>query len=149
MHSGLTVEVTDTDAEGRFVVGDGCSFLAREKGCKTVIDAATLTGTTNFTAKQHAAVMSSHGCLEKLVVQAGLQSGEHVVPMIWVPEALEEAMSSPVADMVNDNEAIGVYSSIGGYFIYSQVKDVPGVRWAHIDLGVRALCHRSSRSSTQ
>lgn len=34
------------------MVGDGCSFLARERGCRTIIDAATLTGTTGFTAKQ-------------------------------------------------------------------------------------------------
>ena len=36
--------LADTDAEGRFVVGDGCSYLAREKHCTVVIDAATLTG---------------------------------------------------------------------------------------------------------
>jgi len=45
------------------------------------------------------------------------------------------AVRSPVADMVNDAESMGVYSSIGGYFIYAQVADVPGVRWAHLDLG--------------
>ena len=105
--------------------------------------------------------------------QAGLQSGEHLIPMIWNREALEQALASPVADMVNDSESIGVYSSIGGYFIYAQVchdshcwvpnlapksqgmlvsasecrhhharyfavgqmKDLPAVRWAHIDLG--------------
>ena len=44
-------------------------------------------------------------------------------------------MRSPVADMVNDAESMGVYSSIGGYFIYAQVADVPGIRWAHLDLG--------------
>ena len=44
-------------------------------------------------------------------------------------------MDSPVADMVNDDESMGVYSSIGGYFIWAQVADVPGIRWAHLDLG--------------
>jgi hypothetical protein len=43
--------------------------------------------------------------------------------------------SSPVADMVNRSGAMGLWSHIGGYFIYAQVQDVPGVRWAHFDLG--------------
>ena len=93
MHSGLSVEVTDTDAEGRFVVGDGCSFLARERGCRTIIDAATLTGTTGFTARHHGAVMSNDARMERLCLEAGLQSGEHMVPMVWLPEAISSAMS--------------------------------------------------------
>ena len=92
-------------------------------------------GTTNFTARHHGAVMSNDVELEKLCLEAGLDSGEHMVPMVWLPEALGSAMSSPVADMVNDDESMGVYSSIGGYFIWSQVADVPGIRWAHLDLG--------------
>ncbi len=86
-------QVTDTDAEGRFVVGDGCSFLARERGCRTIIDAATLTGTTGFTARHHGAVMSNDARMERLCLEAGLQSGEHMVPMVWLPEALSSAMS--------------------------------------------------------
>ena len=99
--AGLTVEVTDTDAEGRFVVGDGCSYLlrvacfalktvetssfklesvrtshrqrlmrsrylAREKRCGVLIDAATLTGTTGFTARHHGGVMSNDAELEQV-----------------------------------------------------------------------------------
>ena len=79
--------------------------------------------------------MSNDAELEKVCLEAGLDSGEHMVPMVWLPEALGNAMSSPVADMVNDDESMGVYSSIGGYFIWSQVADVPGIRWAHLDLG--------------
>jgi hypothetical protein len=43
--------------------------------------------------------------------------------------------SNPVADMVNRSGAMGLWSHIGGYFIYAQVQDVPGVKWAHFDLG--------------
>ena len=92
-------------------------------------------GTTHFTARHHGAVMSNDAKLEKLCLEAGLQSGEHMVPMVWLPEALGSAMASPVADMVNDDESMGVYSSVGGYFIWSQVADIPGIRWAHLDLG--------------
>ena len=41
--------------------------------------------------------MCSDARLERLVVEAGLQSGEHLVPMVWLPEALGAAMASPVA----------------------------------------------------
>jgi len=135
MHSGKTVEVDNTDAEGRFVVGDGCSWCARELGAKVVIDAATLTGHSSFTGKTHAAAMASDGPLEQLAVAAGLSSGEHVVPMVFLPEAQGAATSSPVADMSNTGRSAGMGSAIGGYFIYAQVADVPGIRWLHIDLG--------------
>jgi leucyl aminopeptidase len=50
--------VIDTDAEGRFVVGDGCSYLARELGVRTLIDSTTLTDTNAFTAYKHGAVLA-------------------------------------------------------------------------------------------
>ena len=123
MHSGKTLEVEDTDAEGRLVVGDGCSYVARELGARVVIDAATLTG-HDFTGKTHAAVMSNSALLERRCIEAGLQSGEHVsllrvfavinkfscdpdavlaqvAPMVWLPEAMSDALSSNVADMTN------------------------------------------------
>ena len=56
--------------------------------------------------------------------------------MVWLPEDFEAAIcSSAVADMANTSGAMGLWSHIGGYFIYAQVQDVPGVRWAHFDLG--------------
>ena len=54
----IQVEVIDTDAEGRFVVGDGCSYLARELGVRTLIDSTTLTDTNAFTAYKHGAVLA-------------------------------------------------------------------------------------------
>jgi leucyl aminopeptidase len=52
-----------------------------------VLDAATLTGHSSFTGKTHAAAMASDGALEELAIAAGLSSGEHVVPMVFLPEA--------------------------------------------------------------
>ena len=59
MHSGLTVEVANTDAEGRFLLSDGLSWLARVKGVKWLLDAATLTGHSVGTGKAHAGVVSN------------------------------------------------------------------------------------------
>lgn len=112
------------------------SYLARELGVRTLIDSTTLTDTNAFTAYKHGAVMASDQQLEHLCVTAGLQSGEHLLPMAWLPEDFESALfSSPVADMVNRSSSMGLWSALGGYFIFAQVEDVPGVRWAHIDLG--------------
>jgi hypothetical protein len=73
---GLTCEVHNTDAEGRFVVGDGCSYLARELGVKTLIDSATLTGHSSFTGANHCAMMTNDEDMEVTGLASGLQSGE-------------------------------------------------------------------------
>ena len=117
------------------MVGDGCSYLARELGCKTLIDAATLTGHASFTGKTHAAVMSNSAVLEARAVAAGLRSGEHCVPMVFLPEAQKMATSSAVADKTNVGPiGAGMGSAIGGYFIYAQVADID-CDWVHIDIG--------------
>ena len=97
---------------------DSLADLARVLGCKTVIDAATLTGHSSFTGKTHAAVMSNCADLEAQTLAAGLQSGEHCVPMVFLPEAQRAAVSSPVADMTNVGGGAGMGSAIGGYFIW-------------------------------
>eukprot|EP01051_Picozoa_sp_SAG22_P005180 SAG22_NODE_300_length_12752_cov_3.102426_12_plen_155_part_00 len=136
-HSGVTVEVSNTDAEGRFVVGDGCSYLARVEGVKTLIDSATLTGHSAFTGQTHAAIQSNSAAFEAAGLAAGLASGEHGVPMVFLPEAQGSILSSPIADMINTGSGNGgMGSAVGGYFIYAQVKDIPGIKWLHIDLAV-------------
>ena len=140
MHSGLTCEVDNTDAEGRFVVGDGCSYLAREPrnrsatwsafacqplremvvwagemGVKTLIDSATLTGHSSFTGPTHCAIMSNCADMEATGIEAGLESGEHGFPMIFLPEAQKKILASPVADLINSAGGTGgMGSAVGG-----------------------------------
>eukprot|EP01047_Picozoa_sp_COSAG01_P050512 COSAG01_NODE_5115_length_4474_cov_4.309943_3_plen_161_part_00 len=119
MHSGLTVEVANTDAEGRFLLSDGLSWLARVKGVKWLVDAATLTGHSVGTGKAHAGVVSNCAALEQLAVDAGLASGDHVVPMIFAPEILGPGFASPLADLKNTGAANqGAGSAAAGIFIY-------------------------------
>ena len=140
MHSGLTVEVANTDAEGRFLLSDGLSWLAREKGVKWLVDAATLTGHSVGTGKAHAGIISNDQALEKLAIKAGLASGDHVMPMIFAPEILGPGFSSPVADMKNTGSSDqGAGSAAAGIFIYKHVQDVEGVQWLHCDLAGPAL----------
>ena len=66
------MEVDNTDAEGRFLLADGLSYLAREKGVRWLVDAATLTGHAAGTGKAHAGVVSNDEPLEQLAVASGL-----------------------------------------------------------------------------
>ena len=123
MHSGLTVEVANTDAEGRFLLSDGLSWLARVKGVKWLLDAATLTGHSVGTGKAHAGVVSNTAALEQLAVKAGLVSGDHVMPMIFAPEILGPGFSSPVADLKNTGSTDqGAGSAAAGIFIFRHIE---------------------------
>jgi len=134
-HSGLSVEVNNTDAEGRLVLADGVSYAARELGADTILDAATLTGAQLVaTGKLHAGLMSNDGGLEELMVEAGRASGDLVHPLPFAPEFYKPEFSSAVADMRNSvaNRA-NAQASCAGQFIYWHIEDT-GARWAHVDL---------------
>jgi probable aminopeptidase NPEPL1 len=134
-HSGLSVEVNNTDAEGRLVLADGVSYAARVLGADTILDAATLTGAQLVaTGKLHAGLMSNDGGLEDLMVEAGRASGDLVHPLPFAPEFYKPEFSSAVADMRNSvaNRA-NAQASCAGQFIYWHIEDT-GTRWAHVDL---------------
>ncbi|MBK6916215.1 MAG: leucyl aminopeptidase family protein [Deltaproteobacteria bacterium] len=139
MHSGKTVEINNTDAEGRLLLADGVSWAARELGADVVIDAATLTGAQLVaTGLVHAAVMSNDAALETLAVEAGRASGDLVHPLPFAPELYMHEFRSPIADMrnsvANRNNA---QSSCAAQFVYSHIADAPDAarrRWCHIDL---------------
>jgi probable aminopeptidase NPEPL1 len=139
MHSGKTVEINNTDAEGRLLLADGVSYAARELGADVIIDAATLTGAQLVaTGLVHAAVMSNDEQLEHAAVAAGRRSGDLVHPLPFAPELYLHEFRSPVADLrnsvANRNNA---QSSCAAQFIYAHIADAPHAaarRWCHIDL---------------
>jgi leucyl aminopeptidase len=134
MHSGLSVEINNTDAEGRLLLADGVSWAARKLGARIVIDAATLTGAQSIaTGKLHAAVIASDAELESLLVQAGRESGDLVHPLPFVPEFFRGEFNSPIADMRNSvSNRSNAQSSCAAQFIFEHLPG--GVRWAHVDL---------------
>jgi probable aminopeptidase NPEPL1 len=102
MHSGHTVEINNTDAEGRLVLGDAVSYLARNYDLDAVIDAATLTGAQAIaTGLRHAAVVSNREGLEKLAVRVGRETGDLTFPLPFAPEFFQDEFASKVADMKN------------------------------------------------
>lgn len=90
MSSGQ-VEINNTDAEGRLVLGDGVAYAARHLDPAVIIDMATLTGAQAITTgRRHAAIMSNEESFEKLTVECGLSTGDLVHPLLYCPEFLNE-----------------------------------------------------------
>lgn len=135
MHSGKTVEINNTDAEGRLVLADGCSYAARILGADTVIDAATLTGSQLIaTGMMHAAVISNDASLEQQLIESGFRSGDLVHPLPFAPEFYKAEFKSPVADMRNSvKNRSNAQSSCAAQFIYNHLDGLQ-IRWGHIDL---------------
>ena len=139
MHSGKTVEINNTDAEGRLLLADGVSYAARELGADTIFDAATLTGAQLVsTGLRHAAVVSNDEPLEQLMLEAGRDSGDLCHALIFAPEFFMEEFESPVADMRNSvANRMNAQSSCAAQFVYSHIQDAPKAatrRWCHVDM---------------
>jgi probable aminopeptidase NPEPL1 len=135
MHSTKTVEINNTDAEGRLLLADGVSWAARELKATHVFDAATLTGAQLIsTGLMHAAVVSNDADLEQLFVAAGRDTGDLVHPLPFAPEFYKQEFKSPIADMRNSvKNRSNAQSSCAAQFIYNHLEDAE-VKWVHVDL---------------
>ncbi len=136
MYSKKTVEIWNTDAEGRIILGDAVSFAAQNLNPTIIIDMATLTGAQGITTGQkHAAIYTNSEDLEKRVLAAGKFSGELTHPLPYIPEFLRPDLSSPIADLRNaapsQNNA---YSASAAQFIGEQLPESFQGEWLHIDM---------------
>ena len=135
LHSGKTVEINNTDAEGRLILADGLSHAALDLGADIVIDAATLTGAQLIaTGNLHAAVVSNDEHLQETLLEAGRFTGDLTWPLPFVPEFYKAEFQSPVADMRNSvKNRSNAQSSCAATFLHWHIEDTRA-RWAHIDL---------------
>lgn len=135
LHSGHTVEINNTDAEGRLLLADAVSLAARSYSPLAIIDAATLTGAQLIaTGERHAAVISNRQELETIAIEAGRLSGDLVFPLPFCPEFYQSEFESQVADMKNSVKSrMNAQSSCAAQFVYSHIDDID-VPWLHIDL---------------
>jgi len=138
MLSGKTVEVNNTDAEGRLVLADGVFYAHRELNPRVIVDIATLTGAQLIaTGKNHAALYCNDEDLEALAVKAGKYSGDLTFPLPYCPEFYRKEFSSPCADMKNSVADRGnAQSSCAGQFIGNHLEEYFKVngKWLHIDM---------------
>ncbi|MCH8003053.1 MAG: leucyl aminopeptidase [Nanoarchaeota archaeon] len=130
-YSGLTVEVTNTDAEGRLVVADAISYSLKYKP-KAIIDVATLTGASIVALGYFASPVVGNN--QKLIDKIKIAS-EKSLEKIWqfpLWEEYNDLIKSDIADIKHLNEGIDAGVMVGGIFLKNFVDDIP---WAHIDIG--------------
>ncbi|XP_050443603.1 probable aminopeptidase NPEPL1 [Adelges cooleyi] len=136
LYSGRTVEINNTDAEGRLVLSDGVVYASRDLHAKIILDMATLTGAQAIsTGKYHAAVMSNSEQWEKRAVSSGLISGDLTFPLVYCPELHFCEFSSAVADMKNSvADRFNATSSCAGLFIAAHLGFETANQWIHVDI---------------
>lgn len=146
MHSGKTVEINNTDAEGRLVLADGVSYAARDLAADVIIDIATLTGAALIcTGNAISCTVSNRDSLEKLSVECGRATGDLTFPLLWMPELHKQEFASKVADMRNSvKDRMNAQSSAAAVFIHNHIEDT-GKPWLHLDIAGPAF--RSGRGT--
>jgi leucyl aminopeptidase len=126
--NGKTIEVMNTDAEGRLVLADGLSLAAEEEP-DLVVDLATLTGACMVALGEKIAGLFGTGEAPDRVREAAEAAGERVWPMP-MPEDYRKLIDSDVADMKNSGPRYG--GAINAALLLKEfVGDVP---WAHLDI---------------
>ncbi len=131
MRNGATVEVLNTDAEGRLVLGDGLA-LAVEAKPDAIVDVATLTGACIVAlGDRTAGVMSNNEPLQGQVLDAAKSAGELMWPLPIPEEMTEKVKSSKVADLRQHNPKSAGGALFAAEFLHAFVGDVP---WAHLDI---------------
>ena len=129
--SGQTIEVINTDAEGRLVLADAMTWTQRQYKPEVMIDLATLTGAMIISlGHEFAGLFANDDTLAAALLKAGTATGEKLwrMPM---GEAFDRLIDSPIADIKNVGPREGG-SITAAQFLQRFVDD--GVKWAHLDI---------------
>lgn len=146
--NGTTVEITNTDAEGRLILADAVAYLAAGEPSKPseIIDLATLTGAASIALGPYAAALmgTDQALVNRLMAAAG-RVGERLVPLPLYEE-YRQAMRSEVADIKNSGSRPGGAQK-GAIFIREFTGGIP---WAHVDIApVAYLDKEEGTNATQ
>ena len=131
-YSGKTIEVLNTDAEGRLVLSDALSFAEKKFNPKFIIDLATLTGAIIVSlGEEYAGLFSNNDDLSNKIFEASKKIGEKV----WrlpLNENYNKLMDSTVADVQNINYSGGAGSITAAQFLQRFI--INKTPWAHLDI---------------
>ncbi|KAL9894683.1 putative aminopeptidase NPEPL1 granny smith protein isoform 2-T2 [Glossina fuscipes fuscipes] len=136
LYSGRTVEINNTDAEGRLVLADGVCYAQKDLKANIILDMATLTGAQAIaTGKYHGAILTNSEEWEVKSLEAGRKSGDLLAPIIYCPELHFPEFASAIADMKNSvADRNNAQSSCAGLFVGAHLGfDYPGI-WIHVDM---------------
>jgi leucyl aminopeptidase len=130
--NGVTVEVTNTDAEGRLVLADALCWTCEKENPAAIIDLATLTGGVVVAlGSVYAGMWCDDDRLRQRVERAAEASGE----LVWrLPhhQKYRDMMKSPIADIVNSAPVREAHPIQGAAFLSYFVE--PGIPWCHLDI---------------
>ncbi|QCY47532.1 Cytosol aminopeptidase [Glutamicibacter creatinolyticus] len=143
IYGGKTVEVLNTDAEGRLVLADGLVAASEEKP-DAIIDIATLTGAQMLALGLRTAGVMGDEALRDELVSASDEVGELAWPMP-LPEDLRASIDSQVADLANIGERMGGMMTAAVFLreFVGKVDETP-IPWAHIDFAGPAFNEASA-----
>lgn len=129
-YSGKTVEVNNTDAEGRLIVADALSYMQKNYKVKKIVDVTTLGSFNGVLGKVYGGMFANDDALATDLIKAGDETGE----LLWrmpLHEQYSKALKSTVADI--KNVAPDAKASItSAAFLESFIEK--GTKWAHIDM---------------
>jgi leucyl aminopeptidase len=142
--SGKTVEVLNTDAEGRMILCDGLAYAAAQN-CSIIIDIATLTGACRVAlGKYMAGLMGNDEKLMRQIQAAAEESGEKVWPLPSGDEYAEE-MKSKIADLKNTGSKWGGACTAAAYLR----QFVGDTKWAHLDIAGTEMFDKTTEYTTE
>ncbi len=129
--SGQTIEVLNTDAEGRLVLADALHYANDRFKPRFIVDLATLTGAIIISlGDQYAGLFSNDDKLSEQLAEAGKKTGEKIWRMP-LGEAYDKLIKSDIADMKNVSDGRGAGSITAAQFLQRFVGKTP---WAHLDI---------------
>lgn len=129
--SGQTIEIVNTDAEGRLVLADALHYTNTKFKPKLIVDLATLTGAIIVAlADVHAGMFANDDTLAKQIEQAGKETAETVWRMP-LGEEYDDMINSDIADMKNVGSGRGAGSGTAAQFLQ---RFVGKTKWAHLDI---------------
>lgn len=129
--SGQTIEILNTDAEGRLVLADALWYCQNRFKPQLMIDLATLTGAIIVALGTHqAGLFSNNEKIEKALLEAAKATGEKLWPMPLSDE-YDKMVDSVIADVRNTGNGKGAGSTTAAQFLKRFVNNVP---WAHLDI---------------
>jgi len=128
--SGKSIEVLNTDAEGRLILADGITY-AKKLGCTHLVDAATLTGAiTVALSNVSAGAFTNNQEFEDRLLASARRAGEKLWPMP-LDDEFRDMIKSTIADIQNISSGRGGGASIGAAFLREFTDDTP---WVHLDI---------------
>ena len=141
--SGQTIEVINTDAEGRLVLCDALHYAQEKFKPDTIIDLATLTGAIIISlGKEHAGLFSNSDELSDKLLAAGKATGDKLWRFPLSP-AYDKLIDSPIADIKNVGPR-DAGSITAAQFLQRFIQD--GVKWAHLDIAGMAWGDKDGRT---